>query len=564
VYNIVIWYRSGAKRGINLYILVVICIVKGSGSAMRFNMEFLVGELEKEFSVQVYGNISRDILQIKRLPADMAEVILPDVLYVATPVRLKKMGTIDFSAPILCIAEQSLLIDQSLFPGKVVVVVRSDDISKVMLNLADIMYELGLRSSKLSEFAKSLLECNDFNQMIEVGFAFFGNPIIVVDSQQNLIGYTKLESIKDVLGINLSANEYNVDSIVTIEEIQQEYNEIFRDSAKALKDNYSDGYPGVCKPLIAGGRIEGYLQVMTILKPLSDYDREAVTVLGNFLASELLRIHIANIRENETGKAEAFLKTLLDSSVVNCKAIATSMEALQLKFKKFLYVLTIQIQDRPEISGVSMQKLIELLTYQLIGAKGFSYENSIILLYSTDQHINDFQADFASVIPILMANGLQVGVSNAFFSIIDIRARYFQARKAVEIGCCIDPDKYFYTYEGYSVYHMMELSSTFDNLMSFCHSSIFNLLEHDADIDGELVVTLYTYLKNGSNKIKTSKELHVHLNTIKYRLSQISEILGVNLADEEIAFSLYHTLKILRFLKTFPPDSDTKKQREKQ
>ncbi|MBP2652391.1 MAG: putative transcriptional regulator, PucR family, partial [Firmicutes bacterium] len=512
---------------------------------MRFDLAFLVGELEKKFSVQVYGNISRDIIKIERLPADISEVICSEALYIATPVGLEKMGTIDSLAPILCVAEQSLLIDQSLFPGKSVVVVRSDDISKVMLDIADIMYELGLRSSKLSELAKSLLCCNDFNQMLEVGFVFLGNPIIVVDSHQKIIGYTKPEDIKDALGINLSSSEYKVDSVVTTEQIQQEYKKIFRTSAADSQVNFGGDSPGACKKLIAGGRVEGYLQVLAIIKPLSDYDYEAAAVLGNFLVVELLRIHVSNIRETETGKAEAFLKTLLDSSLVNRKAIAMSMEALQLKFKNFLYVLTIQTQDRPEMSGSAMQRLIELLTYQLIGTKGFIYENSMILLYSADQRIADFKAAVAPLIPILTANGLQAGISNAFFSIIDIRAQYFQARKAVEIGSRIDPGRYLYTYEGYSVYHMMELSSTFDNLMCFCHSSIFNLLEHDGDIAGELITTLYTYLKSGSNKIKTSKELHVHLNTIKYRLTQISEILGVNLADEEIAFSLYHSLKIV-------------------
>ncbi|MBP2642993.1 MAG: putative transcriptional regulator, PucR family [Firmicutes bacterium] len=526
---------------------------------MWINLAILVGELEKVFSVQTYGHISREVTKIERLSVSASEILLPDVLYFTTPAGLERMGTVNAPAPLLCVADQYLLIDQSLFPGKTVIVVRNDDMSKVMLKLAEIMYELGLRSSKLSELAQTLLSCSELNQMLDAGFSFLGNPIIVVDSHQKVIGCTKIEGDKDVLGFG----HFTLDSTITVEQIQEKCNDVICSSPDGSLSDCDAGCPVLTKKLIVGGREEGYLQAMAILKPFSEYDREAVAVLGNFIAIELLRLHISTIRETDLGKAEAFLKTLLDSSLVNSNVINTGTSALNLKLKKYLYVLTIQTKKQNEGGGAAMHRIIASLTYVLPGSKGFIYKNSIILLHSVDRRIVDFQAAFAALIPVLEGNGLHGGISNAFFSVVDIRAQYFQARKAVELGPRFDPDKHFYAYERYSVYHMMELSSTFDNLISFCHSSIFNLLEHDADIGGELVTTLYVYLKNGSNKNKTSKELHVHLNTIKYRLSQISEILGVNLADEEIAFSLYHTLKILRFIKAFPTDSNTSRYLDK-
>ena len=49
-------------------------------------------------------------------------------------------------------------------------------------------------------------------------------------------------------------------------------------------------------------------------------------------------------------------------------------------------------------------------------------------------------------------------------------------------------------------------------------------------------------------KIKTAAELDLHRNTIKYRVSQISQIIGLELGENMDSFPLLRSLDILKYM----------------
>ncbi|MCW2841179.1 MAG: PucR family transcriptional regulator [Aeromicrobium sp.] len=57
------------------------------------------------------------------------------------------------------------------------------------------------------------------------------------------------------------------------------------------------------------------------------------------------------------------------------------------------------------------------------------------------------------------------------------------------------------------------------------------LLEHDRQFNGELIATLRAYLKCDAKPIRAAEVLHVHRNTLRYRLDQISKLLNSDLND---------------------------------
>lgn len=63
------------------------------------------------------------------------------------------------------------------------------------------------------------------------------------------------------------------------------------------------------------------------------------------------------------------------------------------------------------------------------------------------------------------------------------------------------------------------------------HPIIGILQKYDADYDTQLLMTLRTYIYNGCRQSETAQKLHVHLNTLKYRLRRISELSGVDFKD---------------------------------
>jgi DNA-binding PucR family transcriptional regulator len=84
------------------------------------------------------------------------------------------------------------------------------------------------------------------------------------------------------------------------------------------------------------------------------------------------------------------------------------------------------------------------------------------------------------------------------------------------------------------------------------------LAEHDARRSSELVLTLRAYLETGGHHPTTSERCHIHVSTLKYRLSRIAAILERSLTDPTTRFELSLAFEVLDILEMvgaapFPP-----------
>jgi PucR family transcriptional regulator, purine catabolism regulatory protein len=66
----------------------------------------------------------------------------------------------------------------------------------------------------------------------------------------------------------------------------------------------------------------------------------------------------------------------------------------------------------------------------------------------------------------------------------------------------------------------------------------------DKDRGGVLLQTLAAYLKTNGSPTDTAERLHLHRNTVLYRLGRIEELLSLDLRDAEVRLSLHLALKI--------------------
>jgi purine catabolism regulator len=65
-----------------------------------------------------------------------------------------------------------------------------------------------------------------------------------------------------------------------------------------------------------------------------------------------------------------------------------------------------------------------------------------------------------------------------------------------------------------------------------------------------LLLTLRAYLAGNGSPTEAADRLHLHRNTVLYRLGRIEEIAGVDLRDPEVRLSLHLALKIEDVLTT--------------
>jgi purine catabolism regulator len=70
------------------------------------------------------------------------------------------------------------------------------------------------------------------------------------------------------------------------------------------------------------------------------------------------------------------------------------------------------------------------------------------------------------------------------------------------------------------------------------------LIAYDSERNAELVATLEGFFACHGNLSQTAARLHIHRNTLTYRLEQIATITQLDLDDPDARFSLHLALKL--------------------
>ncbi|WP_410515035.1 helix-turn-helix domain-containing protein [Paenibacillus sp. BR2-3] len=68
---------------------------------------------------------------------------------------------------------------------------------------------------------------------------------------------------------------------------------------------------------------------------------------------------------------------------------------------------------------------------------------------------------------------------------------------------------------------------------------LYPLKEHDREHKSDFLKTVAVYLSLSSNLKESAAFLHIHTNTLMYRLNRIAEITGKSLKDTDYRTSIY-------------------------
>ena len=106
-----------------------------------------------------------------------------------------------------------------------------------------------------------------------------------------------------------------------------------------------------------------------------------------------------------------------------------------------------------------------------------------------------------------------------------LRRSYMQAQSALRLGRWLRPDESIHRYEFYRHYDAMIYGFSKLEMLDDPVESIDALQETDGN---DLLVTLLTYFRLNGERFKTADALHIHRNTLSYRLDRIHSLTGMN------------------------------------
>jgi PAS domain S-box-containing protein len=113
-----------------------------------------------------------------------------------------------------------------------------------------------------------------------------------------------------------------------------------------------------------------------------------------------------------------------------------------------------------------------------------------------------------------------------------------EALFALDVGTTLRCDNPVTSFGDLGVWRILLDTTDTTKLTAFVHEWIGALIEYDHSHGLELVKTLTVYLEGACGIESAAQALFVHRNTLRYRLTKISQILGRDLADADDRFQL--------------------------
>ncbi len=131
---------------------------------------------------------------------------------------------------------------------------------------------------------------------------------------------------------------------------------------------------------------------------------------------------------------------------------------------------------------------------------------------------------------MLAGTKVQAGASEAFGDVKDFRITYRHARFARQMATRLGRgEKTVASYEDYVLLDLAE--ETVRKPEEMLPGPIAKMLSHDAEKGTAFALTALVYLECGGDTAMTASQLHLHRNTVLYRVARIHELFGLDLAD---------------------------------
>ncbi len=124
---------------------------------------------------------------------------------------------------------------------------------------------------------------------------------------------------------------------------------------------------------------------------------------------------------------------------------------------------------------------------------------------------------------------LTIGVGGACRDPSEVAAAYAQARRTLGTLRRLGRHGQVVAFEDLGIHRLLLQVPDLDELRSFVREVIGSLTAHEARHRSGLLRTLAVYLRENGSLQRAARELHVHPNTVTYRLNRVQAITGLDL-----------------------------------
>lgn len=392
----------------------------------------------------------------------------------------------------------------------------------------------------------ALFSGNGLQYLTDAAADLFGNPVCVVDLQNKYLAVSAGIIPKNEILYEENASGYV--SEAGIHFIQSnKINEKVRKSPSAYYCHNPLFKTGM---LIDAVQIQGietaHIMMLESMQPFRSYDADFFHYFSKLVSMELQKNSAYS--RNKGVMYSYFLADLITHPEKDAADIRERMELMGYRPKESFYIAAIP-PDGHSTSDLKLNVILEHMKRIFSGSIYVIYEDTIVFLISRDLNQTLSTYEISQLKDFLTANHLKAGISNFYRDLADTSRFFRQAVDSVYLGLKLKDPSPVYYYSDYYLYKLLENFEKEDSKIQFLiHPGLMKLYLYDKEHGTEFMLTLTAYLEQPGQPGKIAEALHVHKNTLLYRMGKIKEITGCGLikGDEFMNFNI--SIIIMKYL----------------
>lgn len=400
-------------------------------------------------------------------------------------------------------------------------------------------------NKQLQATIKMIIEEKPLDMILTYISELIQTRVFLTDKELRLIG------LSQNLFTDMDGRETNINkgimlfNAITVDEIQKkvvEYSKI--PILNHCRFNHEDVHFRIF-PMKQGEDIIAYFCVM--LGVIEDKYDSLLTQLGNILKIEVSKYNLE--LKNAITRRSDFVTHALLGNITDEQELITLCNINGFDYwvnRLCIFIRKARLQESDKALqrrlDVNINSVInELCKKDDLNIYKLNYNNNIILflMYSKDipiRKINRFGYEFATRLNNELSKTVNVscGVGKCYKGINTLGKSFKQAIKAINLGSKLFDGQKVHSYDQNSVYHILYNGMSYMQLNELYMDTIGLLEEADQENNGELTITLKKYMECNFKATETAKSLHLHRNTLAYRIDKIKDILEYDFDDHII------------------------------
>lgn len=374
------------------------------------------------------------------------------------------------------------------------------------------------------------LPSGTIQELMETAYHHVHLPILATDVTYQLLGiYPRVKSGKPYWDLLLEKGKYDTQTIMELYEdgilqsADQNERPYLVDWGRAAKEE-----PKIVALIKVNGHTEGFISLLCEKEQWNDDISGAVEIIAKICSilyqEKRSQSNIAKLQP------KAFANELLRGKITTKEQLHQWQQNTDFYPQASYQLLAIQGE------GQSVERVFTNFCAKLeriVPSQLSLIRNQILYVLFYDLSMAASSQHMREIKSLLTGFHLKVGCSVSFSDLLYCREHMEQAIDALKAGKKLDPQLCLYDYPSYALYSLIETGSSHTSIYNATHPMLLMLKEYDAKHHSELYDTLACYIRFMGQSAKIIEELHIHRNSLPYRIHKIETITGYSLQDFE-------------------------------